>query len=231
MRAQGRCSCEARARRALAASGEDAELGVSHGGSKRRTPPRRTRRCARRLVSRPRWEARWSARCGRRAPSLAPESDSFGRPSTRGVVARAGGPGGFVGTSGGYSRHHNVTHNVSDAPVGKDVDAAAAAIRFLASLARVTLGNARRIQPSRCPSSLAASAAPRARTRGHSWRPRRRSCGPRAMGTFPITGGGTRAGGGRAGAGTRLATSTRPRRITAGRSRRFAGVAGRRRAG
>ena len=34
-------------------------------GSRRRTPPRRTRRCARRWGSRPRWEARWSARCGR----------------------------------------------------------------------------------------------------------------------------------------------------------------------
>ena len=54
-------------------------------------------------------------------------------------------------TPGGHhSRHHDVAPHagvaVADVAVGKDVDAAAAAIRFLASLARVGVGNARRIR-------------------------------------------------------------------------------------
>lgn len=135
-----------------------------------------------------------------RSPSLAPGGDSFDSSiDARGGPA-AGGPGGFfVGASGGYSRHHNVTHNVSDAPVGKDVDAAAAAIRFLASLARVTLGNARRIRTVAVPVLRGglgdAAGARHARTQLASAATELWTACEEPMGTFPITGGGTRTGG------------------------------------
>ena len=188
---------------ALAASGEDASrLGVSHRRWFEASDAAEANQALRAAVGQPPALGGAMERAMRtfRSPSLAPGGDSFDSSiDARGGPA-AGGPGGFfVGASGGYSRHHNVTHNVSDAPVGKDVDAAAAAIRFLASLARVTLGNARRIRTVAVPVLRGglgdAAGARHARTQLASAATELWTACEEPMGTFPITGGGTRTGG------------------------------------
>ena len=183
---------------ALAATGEDASrLGVSHRRWFDATDAAEANQALRAALGQPPALGGAMDRAMRsfRAPSCAPGGDSFDGTSD----ARGSGPGGFfVGYSapGHHSRHHNVNAGLSsnaDAPVGKDVDAAAAAIRFLASLARVGVGNARRIRTVAVPAlrgALGDDAGARvARTQLASAATELWTACDEPMGTFPIVAG------------------------------------------
>ena len=181
---------------ALAASGEDASrLGAAHRRWFAAPDAAEANQALRAALGQPPALGGAMERAMRtyRAPSSAPGGDSFDSSTARGVG------GFFVGYSGGHhSRHHDVAPHagvaVADVAVGKDVGLGGGGGRFLASLARVGVGNARRIRTVAVPvlrGCLGDDAAARhARAQLASAATELWTACEEPMGTFPIAHGG-----------------------------------------